>query len=240
MHRYLLAILALLLATPAFAFRFEVTESEWAAWPPYCKARYASVRVGKNSEFGRQVTAAEIEQWHAALGEGAWYGLHHHCAGMVYLDRAKIETRADKRAFNLNRALAEHGYMLRNTPTTDPIYAEVLTRVGLVYREKGNVDDADDYFGQAIRNNPANASGYLGRYQLLRSRGDDAGARRVLQSADTATEGKSAEVKYFLGIVSLDLGDKDAAAAYAREAYALGYPLPALRNKLAKAGVELH
>lgn len=239
MRRYLLAVFALSLATKAFAYNFEVTESEWSSWPPYCKARYASVRVGKTSEYGRRVTTAEIEQWHAVLGDGAWYGLHHHCAGMAYLDRAKMETREDKREFNFRRALTEHGYMLRNTPPTDPIYAEVLTRIGLVYEEKGDTAEADEYFGQAIRSNPGSASGYLGRFKLLRARGDDAEAREVLESADTATAGQSAEIKYFLGIVSLDLGDRDAAASYARDAYALGYPLPALRNRLAKAGVQL-
>jgi tetratricopeptide (TPR) repeat protein len=240
MSRFLLICLIALLAAPAArAYNFEVTEAEWASWPPYCKARYATVRVGKSSEYGRRMSSAEIEQWHATMGDGAWYGLHHFCAGLAYADRAKMDAKGDKREFNVNRALTEYGYMLRNTPTTDRMYAEVLTRVGLVHREKGDLGAAQRYFSQAIENNPSYAGGYLAQYQILQGRGEASEAREVLRKADQATGGQSSEVKYFLGMVSLDLGDIPAATAYAREAYALGYPLPALRNRLAKSGVSL-
>jgi len=240
MSRFLLIFLIAMLAAPvARAYNFEVTESEWTSWPPYCKARYATVRVGKTSEYGRRVSTAEIEQWHATMGDGAWYGLHHFCAGLAYADRAKMETKSDKREFNSKRALTEYGYMLRNTPTTDRMYAEVLTRVGLVHRNDGDLGAAQRYFAQAIENNPTYPGGYLAQYQVLHDQGSATQARDVLIKADEATRGQSSEVKYFLGMVSLDLGDVEAATTYAREAYLLGYPLPALRNRLAKSGVSL-
>lgn len=239
MSRCLPLVLLLLISPAASAYNFQVTEAEWTSWPPYCKARYATVRVGKTSEFGRRVSTAEIDQWHALVGDDAWYGLHHFCAGLAYTDRAKMETGSGNREFAFKRALGEFGYMLRNTPATNPFYAETLTRVGLVHREKGDLEEARRYFDQAIESNPAFVGGYLGKYQLLRDEGRPEQARDVLRQADAASQGKSAEVKYFLGMISMDLGDVAAATTYAREAYALGYPLPALRNRLAKSGVAL-
>jgi len=46
-----------------------------------------------------------------------------------------------------------------------------------------------------------------------------------------------AEVHYNMGLVYLRQKDYAAARVQAKKAYALGYPLPALRNKLKKAGV---
>lgn len=234
-----LGLLVLAIVPAANAYNFQVTEAEWSSWPPYCKARYASVRVGRTSEFGGRVRPDEIEHWHQIIGADAWYGLHHFCAGLAHSDRAKMQTTANKREFEFRRALTEFGYMIRNTPPTDQFYAETLTRIGLVHREKGDLGGARRYYEQAIANNPSFVGGYLGMYQLLRDQGRTGEARDILLRADSASGGTSAEVKYFLGMISMDLGDVSSAATFAREAYALGYPLPALRNRLAKSGVEL-
>ena len=50
------------------------------------------------------------------------------------------------------------------------------------------------------------------------------------------TEGKSAEIHYNLGLIYLELGDADRALEQAHAAYALGYPLPGLRNRLQRMG----
>jgi hypothetical protein len=58
----------------------------------------------------------------------------------------------------------------------------------------------------------------------------------VLKQADDATGGTSAEVQYNLGLINLELGNTEGARANARTAYALGYPLPGLKNLLRKKG----
>ena len=129
--------------------------------------------------------------------------------------------------------------MLRNTPSGNPFHAETLARMGLVYEESGELGQAESYFSRAIAVNPKYPAGYLGLFQFYRDRGQDRKALQILEQADEAMAGQSGEIKYFLGIVSLDLGNKQAALDYAREAYALGYQLPALKNRLAKAGMRL-
>jgi tetratricopeptide (TPR) repeat protein len=64
-------------------------------------------------------------------------------------------------------------------------------------------------------------------------------ALKVLEKADQVSDGKSAEIPYFLGLVLFDLKRYDEARENARRAYSLGYPLPGLANKLARAGYPL-
>ena len=49
----------------------------------------------------------------------------------------------------------------------------------------------------------------------------------------------SAELYYNRGLLELQRDNLDDAATYAAKAYAGGYPLPGLRNKLAEAGVRI-
>ncbi len=46
----------------------------------------------------------------------------------------------------------------------------------------------------------------------------------------------SADIQYNLGLAYFDLQEYDLSAEHAERAYALGYPLPGLRNKLAEVG----
>lgn len=239
LRRIAICSLALLASDAALAFQFQATEAEWASWPAYCKARYATVRIGKTLGYDRQISPAEIERWYNAVGQDAWYGLHHFCAGMALLDRAKAESNPSRRANDLQTSLTNYSYMLRNTPNGNPFHAETLARMALVYKESGDRTQAEAYFKRAIQEGPEHAAGYLGLYQFYRDQGDDREALAILTQADEVTQGQSAEVKYFLGMVSLDLGNREAALEYAREAYALGYQLPALRDRLAKMGLNL-
>ena len=61
-------------------------------------------------------------------------------------------------------------------------------------------------------------------------------ARRILEDARNIDD-DDPNLHYNLGIVYLDLGDKDKALASAQKAYNLGAQLPGLRERLRKAGV---
>ena len=62
----------------------------------------------------------------------------------------------------------------------------------------------------------------------------DAAIQQLNEAHRLAPE--SAEIQYNLGLTLLSLGEVDAAARHAHDAYALGYPLPGLRRKLEAAG----
>jgi tetratricopeptide (TPR) repeat protein len=70
---------------------------------------------------------------------------------------------------------------------------------------------------------------------FLSQSGDGEGARRQFELS-VALEPDSAEAHYNYGLVLVDLGDYDKALEHAHRAYALGFPLPGLRNKLTRAG----
>lgn len=66
--------------------------------------------------------------------------------------------------------------------------------------------------------------------------GDSDKARAMLEEAARIGP-ESAELHYNLGLGYLKLGDTESAAKHADRAYAMGYPLPGLRNKLIAAGI---
>lgn len=99
---------------------------------------------------------------------------------------------------------------------------------------RGRVDTADCYFKRAIEFRPND--GYL--YQIYGGYHHQAGklqdAEKMYAAAESMGDG-NAELFYNHGLLKLKMGDIDAAQAYADKAYALGYPLPGLRDLLAKA-----
>ena len=67
-----------------------------------------------------------------------------------------------------------------------------------------------------------------------------AGPRPAAAYAQAESSGlESPELYYNRGLLEFERKNYEVAAAYASKAYAGGYPLPALRNKLAKAGIPI-
>ena len=76
------------------------------SWPGRCKAIYIWTNIGKRSKFVNLVGPAEkadLMEWENADIRG----LHHFCAGTAWLQRAKLQTNAGRRAFELRQAMAE-------------------------------------------------------------------------------------------------------------------------------------
>jgi tetratricopeptide (TPR) repeat protein len=65
--------------------------------------------------------------------------------------------------------------------------------------------------------------------------GEKAKALKMLEEAEATAE-DNANLHYNLGLVYLDAGQYDKALLHAQKAYALGFPLPGLKNKLVAAG----
>lgn len=222
-------------ANVAHAFTFMPTDIEWQSWPSYCKARYATSSIGKKSKFALLVSpaqTAELAQWDA---EGI-AGLHHYCAGTIWLARAKAERDPQQKRYKLNRAMGETMYSYKRSNALSPKFTLMATQLAAVYYEQGEYDPALQVLFSAIADNPDNDVLYSAAALMQRKLGNKREAINTLLRGYEAVDGKSAEVCYNLGLISLELGDVDDAEKYAKLAYEQGFPLPGLRNKLKKLG----
>ena len=222
----------------ANSLTFTPTEAEWASWPEYCRVRYTVSGAGANSEFSGRIDPSLVPVWKSRLGD-AWYGLHHHCAGLALTERGRFERNASTRDHLLQGAIGESNYCLNRTSRNNPMFAEIATHIGLVHRMLSEREKAERMFDLAIATHPEFPGAYQGNAMLLRDQSRYADARDKLLAGDKATNGQSPELKYFLGLVLFDMKDFEGAKENARLAYELGYPLPGLRDKLARAGYPL-
>ncbi len=221
------------------AFTFVPTRSEWDSWSPLCKARYSVSRAADGTEFANAVPVHSVEEWKSQVGDYVWNNVHHYCAGMAFQFRARLELDPDKRAQQLDRAAKEVDYTFRKLQPGMPLYTTTAVAMGSIAADKGQTRRAIGFIEAAIAAQPTEASSYVALASVYQRQKKHQDALTVLLKGDAATNGESAEIAYYLGMVSLDLGDREAAATYARKAYGMGYPLPGLRRKLEAAGVKL-
>jgi len=93
----------------------------------------------------------------------------------------------------------------------------------------------DCYFDRAIRFRPDDFEVYLTYGIHLMRIGDAKGATVQFEKAAERNDA-AANVHYNLGLAYVQTKDYDKALLHAQRAYALGFPLPGLRNQLEKAG----
>ncbi len=100
---------------------------------------------------------------------------------------------------------------------------------------KGAKFHVECYFERAVRFAPDDATAHTlyGLYLTSHGKREDALAR--LRMAD-GLQKDSADVHYNLGLAYFSLGEHAKALEHAHQAYALGFPLPGLKNKLKQAG----
>jgi Tfp pilus assembly protein PilF len=91
------------------------------------------------------------------------------------------------------------------------------------------------YFERAVRFRPDDGTVRMLYAIYLAKQKRPKEALQHLQAAEE-TVGGNANLHYNMGLAYLDLKDYDRALAHAHKAYALGFPLPGLRNRLKRAG----
>src|SRR5262249_10171379 len=91
------------------------------------------------------------------------------------------------------------------------------------------------YFARARKVFPDDANVIVLEGYYFWKKGDRQRARKEYEEA-LALNPDSADGHYNLGLVCAEMNDFDEAVKHAQIAYAAGYPLPGLRNKLEKAG----
>ena len=228
------------LPQPKVEFAVVPTESEWIGFPPYCKARYSVSLNARGTPFEGRVPAAEIARWHQQLGT-IWDRIHHYCYGLLQLSRGQQLTDPTKRNYVLHNAVSEFDFSyraFRGDPKTrtNPFTALAAIHLGLTYKAQGNLKEALRYVDEAIQIDPKLETAYGAKAVMQRQEGALDKAVETLQKGIASVDGDSAELNYFLGLTYFDLNEFDLAKQYSDKAYALGYPLPGLRNKLLRSG----
>ncbi len=134
---------------------------------------------------------------------------------------------------------ADVDYTLRAFPN-NPRALLALARYSAMHHQEmvqGARYSTECYFDRAFRWQPDDPMPHLIYAIYLKDRGRKAEAMRQLDEAERLRgEPSNFDFDYNLGILYLDLGETDKAAVAAKRAYALGAPLPALQNRLKKAG----
>jgi len=225
-------------AWPQATFNFYPTDAEWGTMPPYCQARYVLSSSGERSRFVALVSLEKINYWKEQFSPECWGMLHHYCAGVVHLSRSKVGMSDRDRKWELYLAEDEFNYATKHCPSTDPFSANVATQIAMVYAAQGRAADATSALKRAVSTHPDYDGAYIAQSILLKKAGDVAESRQVLLQGVEATGG-TAELHYALGLSYFESKDYEAAREHARKAYALGYPIPGLRDRLKKVGYPL-
>ena len=230
------SLAATLLTSNVYAYNFAPTEAEWYAWPDYCQARYVTTNIGAKSKWVNKVGPAQQAAAKSFLGKRGILGVHHYCAGIAWLNRARMETDPYQRKYKLKKAFGETMYSFERLPESHHMIAPMAVQLAAARYEAGETDDAMSWLDRAIQANPKNPMPYSAKAVIQRKSKRLDLAKQTLLEGNEAVGGTSAEICYNLGLILFELGEVDAAAQYAKEAYRLGYPLPGLKNKLVRAG----
>lgn len=136
----LLAVwIGLFMPATSIAFSFMPTPAEWALWPDYCKARFVVSEIGKTSPYVSMVPPAMVQMWRTRLGTPTFTPLHHHCAGIVHMQRARFADTDERRRHEYRSAERESRYTLERIPPTSPLYREVLVNVQMAKAMAGSL-----------------------------------------------------------------------------------------------------
>lgn len=232
------ALVTLVSPQTAVAYQFTPTEHEWTTWPGYCKARYAESMWGAQTAFGSRMSASAKAEWRNALG-AAYNPLHHYCAGLAYMQRYAATIDPEVRVRALKYALEEFAYTYPRVPSSSYLFPDVATNYGVALHKNGEPDRAVEILFSAIAANPKHSSAYAALSMIYGKMNQADKQIEILQQGIEATEGQSAELHYFLGLQLAKAKRYELAREHAIQAYAQGYPLPGLKNRLKRAGYSL-
>jgi tetratricopeptide (TPR) repeat protein len=231
-----LAAPALFASQAAWSFDFVPTDADWSAWPRYCQVKYANTRVGGASDFAGSISEPETATWKARLGEVTYLHVHHFCAGMALYNRSRSVSDASRKLHLLNEARGEVLYTRSRVPAACLVCGDIASTLARIDVGLGNSAEAIDVLNHEIESNPQDLHSYLTLAVILRDLKRPVDAIDVLKKCDAVLDGKSAEVRYNLGLLYLEVKNFDLALEYAHKAYAQNHPLPGLRSRLQAIG----
>lgn len=223
-------------ATPAQAqWPYVPSASDWKAWPEVCRVQYAWVSL-KVNDYGRYYSDADIQRWRSAVGPEAWTPLHHYCKALVVIREARRERNRQTRQFLVQTAISEAAFTYERVNPENLFYPALAATMAEARFLNGEIGTAESILRRVIQIHPKRFEPYAMLSNIYSEANRPADAIAVLEQADTAADGRSAEIKYSLGLLNLKQGRIDAAVEHARVAYGLGFPLEGLKNRLKALG----
>ena len=198
--------------------------------------QYSWVNSNFDHEYSRKYGDDSVNRWREVVGASTFLGLHHYCASIHYLSRSKVASTAQTNEFLVHQALADALYSYTRSDSASPVYIDMSVTMAQIHDANGQADKAIAVLEHAIQVQPGRPEPYGMLARLQRSHGQLKAARETLKAADVATDGKSVDIHYNLGLISLELGDVESAINYAKQAYSRGYPLDGLKRKLMEMG----
>ena len=233
MKWYLFTALAVLGTFNAHAFDFTLSQSEFNTWDDRCKKAYSITQVGRSSGYYSPLNkeqAANARKFGEEAG-GAW----HYCAGLILIQRGS-STTGKARDENLNRAVNEIRFTYNKIRAEHAWYPEIHIDYARILYLTGKKSDAFTVLNRLIESHSSNSLPYTALAYYLKRENKLQQAIETLQNAPEVLLNESAELNYFLGWYLMEANQLEQAESYAKRAYELNYPMPALRQRLAAKG----
>lgn len=219
------------------AYDFTPSQAEWLIWPEYCKAKYVQTQIGEQSEFFYAMSKDRLIADSQLISANSYIYIHHYCAGLVWLQRAKNTADKSEKEIFYRNASSEIAFTMARVDLSELLGVDILTKYAEVLEGSGYKDEAKKYYNKSIDIHPDEPLPYVSFALFLRRNGEMQYAKKILLHADEMTEGGDMDVSAVLAIVMLDTNEDENALKYAKQAYKLGYPLPGIRDRLEKKGI---
>lgn len=230
------AVAVLIFSPPALAYDFIPTDAEWNTWPEYCRARYSATQRANRTKYDGVISREVRLKWEQRIGHTTYLHMHHYCAGLAYSNRMRTQSVERERKKLLRKAIGEMIYTWERTPKAGSLYGEIATNLARLHHKASDTDQALTLLQEVIAAQPQFSGAYTAASLIYREIGRPDRQRSVLLQGNDAIQGESSEIHYFLGLFYTDQKEYSTAVEHARKAYALGYPLPGLRQKLHRLG----
>ena len=141
-------LLCLMLSARTLFADYPEKESDFAALPPYCKARLFD--GNKSPQYAK---------WNQRMGKETFLHVHHYCGALFTINLANRDY--DRRAYLLKNALANIGYMETHAPMSSPLMPEMLVKKGKVLQMQGRGPEAMTAFLSAMNLNKKYSPAYM-------------------------------------------------------------------------------
>lgn len=205
----------------------DLTETEWNAWPPYCKAGFLAAGWGHGPFEGRMSRSAIME----ASKDNTIPGRHHFCIGLVAINRSAAK-RGNEAKHLMKTAASEIHYSYSKMEADNPKFSLVSAYYGKALYGAGEHQKAFEVWRAAIRAAPTERSAYLLMSEALVSEQRLDEALRIVTEFDQAKEQAWPDAEYFLGYLYYKKSKYDEALKHLEEAQKLGYPNNGLLTKV--------
>ena len=205
----------------------DITESEFDAWPSFCKTGFLDSEFGARSRFRARLSQSA----RAATPNKAIPGGHHFCIGLVAINRSTSKSK-DKAKDLMRTAANEIGYSYSRMSLENPDFSLVSAYYGKALYGMGERQKGFDVWSTAIRAQPSRRESYLLMTEALISERRLDEALRLLTDFDATKDQPWPDAEYWLGYVYYEKGKHEEALKHVEQAIALGYPSDGLRKKI--------